>query len=176
MHPSYHFRSSRYHLFTTKQPPSYGPRLYPSSNMADHSEPSRFRALFQSALQSYEKKAGVRMADHPLALQLQNCHTVESITAVLQDQAQVLSEFPGSDRVMTSIQSTVSILTRLSATASLSVDIDLVRQQPLVACSTALIVFTAIPNRESNIRWPCYPTCCMSHFLRTCVAILVTSK
>jgi len=95
--------------------------------MADHSGSPRFRALFQSALQSYEEKAGVKLADHPLALQLQNCQNVDSITAVLQGQAQVLSEFSGSNRVVMSIQSTVSILTRLSATAPLAVDIDLVR-------------------------------------------------
>ena len=97
--------------------------------MADHSgSPPRFRTLFQSALQSYEEKAGVKLADHPLALQLQNCHTVESTTAVLQGQVQGSSEFPGGDRVMMSIQSTASILIRLSATASLAADIDLVRQ------------------------------------------------
>ena len=144
--------------------------------MADHSGSPRFRALFQSALQSYEENASVKLADHPLALQLQNCHTVESITAVLQGQVQVPSEFPGTDRVVMSIQSTASILTRLSATASLAVDIDLVRQYSLAICSTVLTVFIAIPNSESNTRWFCYITCCMCHALRTCVAVLVTPE
>jgi len=147
-----------------------------TSQQADHLGSPRFRALFQSALKSYEEKAGVKLANHPLVLQLQNCHTVESIAAVLQGQALVPSDFPGSDRVMMSIQGTVSILTRLSATAPLAVDIDLVRQQPLAMCSTALTVFTAIPNRESNTRLSCYITCCMYHSLRACVAVLVISK
>jgi hypothetical protein len=95
--------------------------------MADHPGPLRFRALFESALRSYEEKTGVKLVHHKLALQLQNCHTVESITAVLRGQAQVLIEFPGSDRVMVSIQGVVSILIKLSVTAPLAVDIDLVR-------------------------------------------------
>jgi len=116
--------------------------------MADQ---SRFCALFESALQSYGKDAGVNLPEHPLALQLQSCHSTESIIAVLQGQAQAFSEFRGSDRVMKTIKSTVSILTRLSATASLAVDIDLVC---LMACSilVALIDFAAIPTRETNAR------------------------
>jgi hypothetical protein len=42
---------------------------------------------------------------------------------------------------MISIQSTISILTRLSATATLSDTIDLVRQKALMAYSIALKVF-----------------------------------
>jgi hypothetical protein len=97
----------------------------------------RFRALFESALQTYEKKVGVKLAEHPLAIQLQSCDTVESITVVLQRQAQAFSGLRG-DRIMISIENTVSILTRVSATASLAVDIGLVRQRALTACYTAL--------------------------------------
>jgi hypothetical protein len=42
---------------------------------------------------------------------------------------------------MISIQSTISILTRLSATATLGDTIDLVRQKALMACSIAPKVF-----------------------------------
>jgi len=100
--------------------------------MADQSEPNRFRALFESALQAYHQKAGVILADHPLAVQLQSCHSIESITTVLQDQAQAFSEFPGNDKVMKSIKSTVSILIRLSVTASLDDNIGLVRHKALM--------------------------------------------
>ena len=143
--------------------------------MADQ---SRFCALFESALQSYEKKAGVNLAEHPLALQLQSCHSVESIIAVFQGQAQAFSEFQGSDRLVKSIKSTVSILTRLSATASLAVDIDLVCLQELMACSVlaALTGFTALPSREKNTHWSRYPACCTCRCLRIHMAILVTIK
>ena len=96
--------------------------------MADQ---SRFCALFDAALRSYEKEAGIKLVDHPLTLQLQSCHSAESIVAVLQDQAQAFSGFQGSDRVVKTIRSTVSILTRLSTTVSLAVDIDLVCSQAL---------------------------------------------
>jgi hypothetical protein len=94
--------------------------------MADQSISTRFHELFESALQAYEKKAGFTLAEHPLGIQLQSCNTAESITAVLQGQAKAFSESRGSDKVMKSIKNTVSILCRLSATASLAVDFGLV--------------------------------------------------
>ena len=100
--------------------------------MADQ---SRFCAVFDSALRSYEKEAGVKLVDHPLTLQLQSCHSAESIIAVLQDQAQAFGGFQGSDRVVKTIRSTVSILTRLSTTVSLAVDINLVCLQMLIVSS-----------------------------------------
>jgi hypothetical protein len=95
--------------------------------MEDQSGPSHFRALFESAFQAYEKKTGISLAEHPLALQLQSCQSVESITTLLQNQTKAFREFRGNDRVMKLIKSTVSILTTLSATASLGDSIGLVR-------------------------------------------------
>jgi hypothetical protein len=128
--------------------------------MAEQSGPIRFRALFASALQAFEQKAGIILADHPLAVQLQSCHSIESITTVLQGHAQAFSEFRGSDTVLKSINSTVSILIRLSATASLgdSDTVDLVRHKALMAYSTALTVLTAISTCESNMCWSRYLT------------------
>jgi len=87
--------------------------------MGDRSASSRVRALFEFALQAYEKKTGITLAKHPLAVQLQSCHTIESITGLVQDQALAFGDFQGKDRIMKSIKSTVSILTALSATACL---------------------------------------------------------
>jgi hypothetical protein len=95
--------------------------------MANPPGPTRFRALFGSALQAYEKKVGVSLAEHPLAIQLESCDTVESITAILQGEAQAFSGLQGNDRIMMSIKNTISILTKISPTASLAVDISLVR-------------------------------------------------
>jgi hypothetical protein len=53
--------------------------------MGDQLQCSRFRALFESALQDYQKQTGTLLADHPLAHQLQICESVESVTAVLQE-------------------------------------------------------------------------------------------
>src|SRR5260221_12568998 len=129
--------------------------------MADHSTSTHVRALFDSALQAYEKKVGVTLVEHPLAVQLQSCHSVESITTFLQDQVQAFSDFRESDRVIKSIKSTASILTKLSATASPALDhIGLVRQKALMACSPDLTGFTAISTCENNTHWSRHPTCC----------------
>jgi hypothetical protein len=109
--------------------------------MADQLGSARFRAIFESALQAYENKAGLMLAKHPLAVQLQSCQSLESTIAVMQGQAQAFGEFQGIDRVMKSIRSIVSILTRLSTSASLSDSIGLVRQKALMVCSIALTIF-----------------------------------
>jgi hypothetical protein len=130
---------SHHHFLTANQPPP--DRHISSLTMADHSGYCRFRALFESALQSYEKKTGITLAEHPLAPQVQSFHTVESITAVLEAQVLAFGDLRGSDRVMTSIKSTLSILARLSSAASLGDAIGLVRRNILMACFTALMVF-----------------------------------
>jgi hypothetical protein len=109
--------------------------------MAEPSGSSCFRALFESALQSYEKTTGITLADHPLAVQLQSCHTIESVTVALEGQVLAFGDFRGSDRVMKSIKGTLLVLTRLSTAASLGDAIGLVRRNILMAFSTALIVF-----------------------------------
>jgi len=132
--------------------------------MADHAISTRVCVLFHSAWQTYEKKVGVTLVEHPLAVQLQSCHSAQSITTVLQNQVQAFSNLRGSDRVIKSIKSTVSILTKLSATTFPALDISLVRQKALMACSPALTVFTAIPTCENDIHWSRHPTCCLYRF------------
>ena len=94
--------------------------------MLDQLESARFRALFDAGLKSYEKKTGITLAVHPLAIQIQNCQSVESISAILQGQAQAIAKFRGSDKVINLIKNTLSILTALSDTATLGDAIGLV--------------------------------------------------
>jgi len=96
--------------------------------MGDHSGSTRFRVQFESALQAYEKQVGITLAEHPLAVQLQNCHSVEPITTLLKYKALADSDLQGSDTIMKSIESSVSILCTLSATASFGEAIGLVCQ------------------------------------------------
>ena len=72
-----------------------------------------FRALFEPALQAYEEKTGVTLAEHPLVVQLHSCHSIESVTTVLLGEAQAFSEFRGSNKLMKSINYIVSNLSRL---------------------------------------------------------------
>ena len=102
--------------------------------MGDQSRPTHFRALFESALQAYEQNTGVALAEHPLAVQLQNCHNVESVT-------RVFSEFRGNGKIVESIDTIVSILYTLSANPALGVSIGLVRQKALMECFRPLTVF-----------------------------------
>ena len=109
--------------------------------MAYQSESARFlfQALFEPALQAYEKKAGVSLAQHPLVIKLQSYDTVEAITGLFQDQAQAFGHFEGSDKIMRrSIEMTVSILSEISSTASLADVFGLVRQKALLGCLISL--------------------------------------
>ena len=91
--------------------------------MSDHSRSSHLRVLFDAALDDYQRQTGIALAEHPLAEQLQNCDSVESITAVLCEQTQVLREFQGSDKVLKPLKTAVSVLYKLSATANFGQDI-----------------------------------------------------
>ena len=95
--------------------------------MGDQSGSAHFQALFDSALLAYEKKTGMSLAEHPLAAQLQDCHSVESITTLLQHQAKDFSDFRGKNKIMRLIESTVSMLSTLSANSALGGSIGLVR-------------------------------------------------
>lgn len=143
------------------QYPFSEPRFFLTCNMGDLSGSARFRPLFESALQAYEKETGIALAEHPFAVQLQSCPSAESITTVLQDQANAFSEFGGYCRIMRSVTSTVSILIALSTTGPLSDALGLVRHWALMSCSTSLMFFIANPTCQGNTCWPCDPTCCM---------------
>jgi hypothetical protein len=102
------------------------PKATFACNMGDHSESTSFRALFESAFQAYEKTTGISLTEHPLAMQIQSCHPVESMTALVQDQASAFNEFRGNDRVTQLVKTTLSILTKLFTAASLGDAVGLV--------------------------------------------------
>jgi hypothetical protein len=99
--------------------------------MDEQPGPSCLRALFEAALEDYEKKTGIALAKHPLAEQLQNCVSVESVTDVFREQIQAFSEFRGKDKIMKLLKNSVSVLYKLTAAANLGRDIGLVRPQTL---------------------------------------------
>jgi hypothetical protein len=106
------------------------PRLHfsPVFNMTDHSRSSRFRDLFERALQDYEKETGTKLAGHPLAEQLQSCNSVDSVLAILQQQSDDFTEFRGSNgRIMKSLKSAVSAIHALSSNTTLSEVVSMVR-------------------------------------------------
>ena len=127
-------------------------------DMGDQSGSAHFQTLFDSALQAYEKKTGVPLAEHPLAAQLQGCHSVESVTTLLQHQAKDFSDFRGKNRIMNLIQSTVSILSTLSANSALGGSIGLVRRNAPLECSMTLTTFYrhSHPQMQYKLALPFY--------------------
>jgi hypothetical protein len=98
--------------------------------MIDQSGSSHFQALLESAVEAYEKKAGVTLADleDSLAMRLQGCHTVDDIATLLQGQAQAIDDFQ-RDRIFKSIKTTTSILSPISSLASVADNVGLVRRE-----------------------------------------------
>ena len=124
--------------FLHSEPPlPYKDHFFLARHMADRSAPARFQELFEAALQVYEKRTGIRWTDYPLAERLQRCHSVEEMTTLLRGQAQAFGDFRESDRLMKTIETTVSILSPLSFATCLADDVTLVRQKVLMICFTS---------------------------------------
>jgi hypothetical protein len=94
--------------------------------MAPISEPSMFQSLFQSALEEYEKQTETHLLGHPLAVQLDDCNTVESITELLHGQARTFLQFRNDNKLMTVLKHTVQALHILFGTPTLGGAVGLV--------------------------------------------------
>ena len=76
---------------------------------------SMLQPLFDTALRDYEKQTGMKLIEHPLARQLENCNSVESIIALLQEQARAFTEFRREDdKVMKPLKRVVHVLHAIS--------------------------------------------------------------
>jgi hypothetical protein len=93
-------------------------------------------------LHDYEKQTGMELAKHPLAERLQECHSVESITAVLHEQAQAFDQFRGKEKAIKLLKNTVSVLYKLSACAKLGEVIGVVRLKVLMRRFIRLTLIT----------------------------------
>jgi hypothetical protein len=128
----------------------------------DDPQSSRFRAFFDSALHDYQRQTGTTLSSHPLAEKIQDCDSVESVTAVLREQARALSDFRGGEgRIMRSLETIVSVLYTLSEKSALGEAIGLVRRKGSSMCSKLDTVSAAILTSEGHFRRICYPPCCM---------------
>jgi hypothetical protein len=66
--------------------------------MSDPPGQSVVQSLFDAALEEFEKQTGTSLARHPLAKKLETCHSIESITDALTEQAQEFRRFRGDER------------------------------------------------------------------------------
>ena len=85
--------------------------------MSDQSGSSHLRVLFEAALEEYKQQTGIELAEHPLAERLQDCNSVESVTAILCEQAQDFKEFREKDKVLKPLEQVLTVLHGLSSTA-----------------------------------------------------------
>ena len=98
------------------------------------SEPTSSRTRLDAALHAYEKTAGVILAEHPLAVELQSCHSVESSTTLLKYEAQSFGDPLAIDRIASPIERIVSMLFVLSSTSIGGAD-SLVRRKVMMGLS-----------------------------------------
>ena len=95
--------------------------------MTDQSGSSHLQVLFEAALQDYQEKTGIALAEHPLAEKLESCDSVESVTAVIHEQTQAFSKFWENDKALKPLKSVLSVLHTLSAAADFDDSISKVR-------------------------------------------------
>ena len=98
------------------------------------SEPASSRTRLDAALHAYEKMAGVILTEHPLAVELQSCHSVESSTTLLKYEAQSFGDPLAIDRIISPIERILSMLFALSSTNLGGAD-SLVRQKVMMGSS-----------------------------------------
>ncbi|KAH8986389.1 hypothetical protein EDB86DRAFT_2246815 [Lactarius hatsudake] len=80
---------------------------------------SRFELIFEAALKSYQKQTKKDLIAHPLASQLQSCHSTSAILAVLQGQVQEFDQaHSGDERLTKWLIPTVNVLYAFSAAVS----------------------------------------------------------
>ena len=83
------------------------------------SSSSRFQAIFEAALKSYQRQTKKDLLVHPLAAQFQSCNSTDAILAILQDQVQEFDKSRSGDHRLTKwLSPTVNVLSAFSATIS----------------------------------------------------------
>jgi hypothetical protein len=141
------------------------------------SSSSSFQALFGAALQDYENRTGISLVNHPFAKQLEECDSLDSITAILREQSNGFREFRGDNgKLMKSVKCSVDILYILSTSTVLGEGVGLVRPKQPSVFRVLDRYSSAIPACEGHIRWHCHPTRCMSLFLHSQLHVSLTSK
>jgi hypothetical protein len=125
---------------------------------------STFQALFNTALQDYEDKTGSSLVGHPFAEQFQECDSVESITAILEEQTRIFRKFRDHGKLVKSLKRLVTVFCSPLFTTVLDKGIDLLvrHKRHSFVYLVADPYSTAIPTCESNICWHLYLTRRMS--------------
>ena len=94
--------------------------------MSDQSGSLHLRALFEAALKNYKQQTGIELAEHPLAERLQYYNSVESVTAILREQAQDFKEFREKNKILKPLKKVLTILHKLPSAANFAQHVGLV--------------------------------------------------
>ena len=92
----------------------------PTFDMSDEPGSSHLHVLFQTALDDYEKQTGIELARHPLAERLQDCNSVEAVTAILREQRHDLNKFQEKDKVLKPLKKVLTVLHIISSVPSVA--------------------------------------------------------
>ena len=136
-----------------------------------YSPSASFLLIFNAALKDYQNQTGVGLVDHPFAKQLERCNSVDSISSLLQENAQRFRDFRGENgRIMKSLKRAVHVIH--STSNILGEGISLVRCKSFIpnfsilnACSIVIRTHKgriygvrSLALRESHFVNPCsYP-------------------
>ena len=83
------------------------------------SSSSRFQAIFEAAIKSYQKQTKKDLIADPLASRLKDCDSTNAILAILQDQIREFDKsHSGDERLTKWLGPTVNVLNAFSATIS----------------------------------------------------------
>jgi hypothetical protein len=105
-------------------------------NQSSSSSSSSFQPLFNSALQDYADQTGIKLNEHVLIKQLENCDSIDSICSILQEHAQRFHAFRGEDgKIVKSLKSVINVLYTLSTSTVLGEGVGMVRPKLLVFVS-----------------------------------------
>jgi hypothetical protein len=102
------------------------PLSFPTFDMNDQSSSSHLRVLFEAALNDYRRQTGIELAEHPLAERLQDGNTVESVIAILCEQAQDFKQFREKDKVLKPLKKVLTVLNILPSAADFAQGVGLV--------------------------------------------------
>ncbi|KAI9432713.1 hypothetical protein H4582DRAFT_2132050 [Lactarius indigo] len=91
--------------------------MFPSTLGQTPTPSSDLKSILDAALSEYKKETGSQLIDHPLAIELQRCDSVDAVLAIIRHQAETFQQFrDGDQRLMKWISPVVDVLYTFSET------------------------------------------------------------